>query len=366
MNLKITTTDLQNMVSKASQCVSNNKLIPMTSLINIQCIGGELMLVTTDYTNYFYTKSPSKVECDSDCIVSVLADTFVKLVQKTTSETISLSVEGNILTVKGNGTYKLELPLDENGNPIKFPEKLSDTEDLIGTIKISDVKSIIDVNKSALAVDMQEPVLTNYYCADKVITSNKKVICKNPLSVFSKPILISSKLMDLLSIVSGTSVSVFNLSDAALVFKTDTDTIYSPVVEGVETFPVNAMETLISSQFPSVMKLPRKPILDVLDRLALFVGSYDKKGIHMTFTREGLMLSSKKSSGSELIPCEHNPLIAPSTFSCSINIEFFQNQLNSVDSDFIELYYGSELAIKIEAGDIIKVVALLNETNTKE
>lgn len=363
MNLKIKTTELQNMAGKAIECVSNNKLIPMTSLINIQCVGNKLMLVSTDYTNYLYTESSTPVESDGDFIISVLADTFVKLVQKTTSETISLSVEGNVLTIKGNGTYKMELPLDENGKPICFPNKLPETfssDNEVGTVKISDIRSIIAVNKSAIATDMQYPVLTNYYCKDMVITSNRKMICWNPVKLFNEPILISNKLMELLGIVSGTTITVFKVVDS-YVFKTDTDYIYSPEVEGVNEFPVESMKKLIESQFDYMVKLPRKPILDVLDRLSLFVGAYDKKSICMTFTHEGLVLSSRKSSGSELIPGEYDMQKGRQAFSCYTNIEFLQNQIDTIVSDYIELYYGSPLAIKIVANDVIKVVALLNE-----
>lgn len=365
MNLKITTTDLQGMVSKAIECVSNNKLIPMTSLISIWCSSGVLTLITTDYTNYFYTKSANKVDCE-DFEVSVLADTFVKLVQKTTSETITLSVEDNVLTVKGNGTYKLELPLDENGRPIKFPKKVLEDysdDDLVGTVKISDIKSILAVNKNALATDMQQPVLTSYYCGDKVVTSNKKIICWNPLKLFNEPLLISGKVMELLGILTGTSISVYRVDDS-YVFKTDVDSLYAPVVDDVNGFPINSMQSLVESQFDFSVKLSRKPILDVLDRLTLFVGAYDKKSITMTFTQEGMLLSSKKSSGSELIQGTYDFVKGNQSFSCSINIEFFQTQLNSIDSEFIDLQYGSPLAIKIVSGDIIKVVALMNEENS--
>ena len=36
MTLRIKTSELQAMVSKAIKCVSNNKLIPLTSLVNIR------------------------------------------------------------------------------------------------------------------------------------------------------------------------------------------------------------------------------------------------------------------------------------------------------------------------------------------
>ena len=50
----------------------------------------------------------------------VEADKFLKLVNKTTTSTINLKVSDNILFVKGNGSYKLPLIADKDGNIIKL------------------------------------------------------------------------------------------------------------------------------------------------------------------------------------------------------------------------------------------------------
>jgi DNA polymerase III sliding clamp (beta) subunit (PCNA family) len=370
MNLKIKTTELQGMISKAIECVSNNKLIPITSLISIRVENKKLILATTDYTNYLYVTSTSLVECE-DFEVSVFADTLAKLIQKMTSEYTEFIVnEGeNILTIKGNGTYKMELPLDETGKPIKFPKKV-DRDSLVITdfdfdVKISTIRSLINVNKSAMATDMNLPVLVNYYCGEQVITSNRKTCCWNPVNEFKKPMLISPRLMELLSVVSGDKITVHFVSSegtaehSEVVFLTDSDLIYAPISEGIETFPIVPLSNLINSEFNSMVTLPRKEILDVIDRLSLFVSSYDKKAINLVFSDEGLLLSSKKSSGSELVKCKGGNNIVP--FSCAINIEFFQAHLSSQDSELVDIYYGSPTAIKLVSGDIINVIGLFNE-----
>ena len=62
MELKIKTSELQEMVGKAAKCVSNNKLIPLTSLMSIKVEDNLLTLTTTDATNYFYVSKPEKVD----------------------------------------------------------------------------------------------------------------------------------------------------------------------------------------------------------------------------------------------------------------------------------------------------------------
>lgn len=358
MQLKMKTSELQEMVGKVIHCVSNNKLIPLTSLMSIGVKDNIFTLITTDATNYFYATKPEKVDCE-DFEVSVIADTFTKLVQKTTSDETTISIEGKILCVKGNGTYKMELPLDENGSVIKFPKKVnSDFTTMAGTLKVSTVKAIINSNKPSLATNMEMPSLTNYYCGDTVITSDRKRVCRTDIKMFDKPLLITPTLMELLSVVSFEDI-VVSYTDEAVIFTTSTDTIYSPLQDGVDTFPVDAINKLVDLSFSSNCRVSRTAILNILDRLALFVGQYDKQGIYMTFTNEGILFSSKKSSGEELIPYITSDNFTP--YTCCINIEFLRSQIQSQDSDEIDLYYGSNVAIKLLNKNVTQIIALLED-----
>lgn len=357
--LEIKTTTLQDMVSKASKCVSNNKLIPLTSLMSIKVKNNTLLLTTTDATNYFYIKSTEKAECE-DFEVSVLADLFIKLVQKTTSDTISISLETNALKIKGNGDYTLEILPDENGNPIKFPVKYNsdDFRNDLGIIKLSTVNKIINYNKPSLAVSVELPSLTSYYCGDKVVTSDSYKICSTGVKVFDKPMLISARLMDILSIMSDEDIRITS-SEKDILFSTDNEIVYSPIVEGIDTYPIKPITQLIESDFPSTCKISRTAVVDLLDRLALFVSPYDKKGINLTFTKDGVMFSSKKSSGVELVPYITSENFAE--YSCCVDVELLKSQIATQDGESIELSYGSKIAIKMTTNDIIQIVALMSE-----
>lgn len=358
MELTIKTSELQDMVGKVIKCSSNNKLIPITSLMNIKVESNTLTIATTDATNYFYSKKAEKVDCE-DIEISVMADLFTKLVQKTTADEIKLEIESGVMNVKGNGTYKVELPFDENGNPIKFPNKISDNfREPAGTIKLSTIKNIINVNKPSLAVNMEFPALTCYYCGDKVITSDRKKICDTDIKVFEKPMLITSTLMELLGSVSDEDIEV-TITDADIVFTSNNDVIYAPITEGVETFPVGPITSLVESEFVSSCKVSKSAILNVIDRLSLFVSPYDKHGIYLTFNNEGVILSSKKSSGKELISFIESNNFAP--YTCCIDIEMLRSQIATCEDETIELHYGSEIAIKLVNKNIIQIVALLED-----
>ena len=358
MELKIKTTDLQDMVGKSIKCVSNNKLIPITSLINISVKDHKFQLITTDATNYFYVSSSDKFDCD-DFEVSVIADTFVKLIQKTTSEYVILEFDGTSFKVRGNGTYNIELPLDENGDVIKFPKKLTDDfKILVSEINLSTVKTILMYNKPSLALSVELPALTNYYCGKSVVTSDRFKICKSDINMFDTPMLISSQFMDLVGATDSEVITVTR-SDNAIIFECGNDTVYAPIIEGVDTFPIDPIIQLTDTPFPSECKVSRVSVLDLLDRLSLFVTKYDKKAVRLTFTHDGIMFSSKQSSGVELIPfTESNNF---SEYTCMVDIDMFKSQVASQAADILHLYYGSDISLKMVTDNITQIVALAEE-----
>lgn len=359
MELNIKTTQLQDMVGKSVMGASNNALLPITSLMNIKVENNSLTFTTTDGTNYFYVTSPEKVDCE-DFEVSIIADLFAKLISKTTSENVNLTYEGDSLQVKGNGTYKLEIPMDENGGVIKFPKKYeNDFRNDLGVIHLSTIKTILNFNKPSLAVDVGKvPSLTCYYCGDRVITTDRKKICNTAIKMFDNPMLLTSQFVDLLGVMSEEQIHV-TTTDKDMLFYTANETLYAPITEGIGTFPIDAVTGLVESPFVSNCKIPRTAVLDLLDRLSLFVTKYDKKGIYLTFTKDGVMFSSKKSSGTELIP--YVASFDFKEFTCCVDIETLKSQISAQEADTIDLYYGSDIAIKMVSNNITQIVALMED-----
>ena len=119
MKLTVNAEKLKEMVSRAVKGASNNKLIPITSLMKIELNNlGEFSLTTTDATNYLYIKDK---EVSGEPFYAVVpVDVFSKLIAKTTSETVKMEIVAAILKITANGTYSIELPLDENGITIKY------------------------------------------------------------------------------------------------------------------------------------------------------------------------------------------------------------------------------------------------------
>lgn len=361
MKLTLKTEKLKEMVSRAVKGVGNNKLIPLTSLMAIEVKDNVLTLITTDATNYLYI-CEDKVVAD-DFYVVVDANTFSKLVSKMTCENITLEVSSGVwvLNVKGNGNYKIELPLDENGEPIKYPDpydKLATSTTDAGTINRTTIQVILETVKSALAVTLENPCYTGYYMGEQVVATDTYKIASMSVKLFDTPRLVSAELLDLLAVMNAEKINV-EIVDNDVVFITPDCIVCGKFMEGIEDYAIDAIMGLVNTEMDSFCSVPKNAILQLLDRLSLFVGTYDKNAIHLTFTQNGLQVSSKAANGVEIINYVSSDNFKP--FTCAVDIQMLTQEIKSISNDVIELYYGEDNAIKMTDGNITIIVALLED-----
>ena len=324
--MKVVTSRMKEAVNKAIKGAGFNNLIPITSMIGIKLSDGKLRLLTTDMTNTLCIIIDKVAGDDMD--ITVDADKFGKLIAKTTSEDIDLSVKDDVLYVKANGTYKIPLISDEEGL-ISFPDiKSMDDKNVQCMTKLSSVMQAYNINKSALAKTLENPALTGYYCGDTVISTDANVITFNGFKMFDceQPILISAQQMQLLTL---------------------------NIKEDIE---VNAY---LDEAFTSSCKVPKDLLLSVLDRLTLFIEPYDKNGAYFTFGRKGINIHSKKDASTETINYVESKDFEP--FVCCVDIPMLKEQLQANPDDTVKICYGNENALKIESGKVTQVIALLED-----
>ena len=357
MKLKISTVKLQEMVSRAVKGAGNNKMIPLTSLMALQLKKGRLTIITTDGTNYLYIHEDN-VEGD-DFAITIQVDTFSKLVARMTCENVVLELKENCLAVGGNGKYSIELPLDENGDPIKYPNPVENHKSTkTNAVNFSTINSILTTLKPALATTMEYPCYTGYYVGSRVVaTDTYKIACMD-VEVFEEPQLISPEMMNLLSVMTAEKIYV-DIDDDVIVFTTDNCVLYGHTMQGIEDFNFEGISGLVDTKFKSRCKIAKSGLLQLLDRLSLFVGTYDKNAIDLTFTKKGLQVSSKASDGVELIPYMESDKFQE--FTCSVDIEMLTTQVKAQVGDAIEVYYGLDNALKMKDGNVTLIVAFLEE-----
>lgn len=358
MKLKVKTSMFQDMVARASKGASENKLLPLTSFMAVSLKQNVLTLITTDTSNTLKIVA-DKVEGE-DFYAVVPVDVFSKLVAKTTSETITLTLKENSLEVKGNGVYNISLPQDEEGL-IELPEPDScfgADEKPADKLHLTTIKNILNINKAAVSKSIDTPVLCSYYLGESVITTDENVICFNLMPTVKEPKLISSDTMELLALSNSEDIDVY-VDGPKLLFVSADLRLFSYEHDGKEVFPVDDITAYLDEEFKSMCKVPKTVFQNVIDRLSLFIEPYDKNGAYLTFTPDGIKVTSKKSSSVEVLSYTESKAFSP--FVCCVDIPMLKAQIDVIPGETVEVHYGHDSALKLKTEKVIQIIALLED-----
>ncbi len=357
--IKIKTTVLQDMVSKVLKGYKKNAMYPITGMMDVWKTDEELRLTTTDGTNFLQVKTK---QVSGDALrTPVNVETFSKLILKMTCEEIKLSIQGNSLQVTGNGTYSINLPVDEE-EISEYPIPRVDEYDYeTVTINTRFIKEIITTNEGSLATTLEYPALTGYFFKDgTVLSTDTLVLGCNTCSVFDKDILLSPAVMNLLSLIDSPEINVRLYENNYVVVENETLKIIARSMDELELYPYDSVIPLIKNDYPQSCIINRNALLNVLDRLNLFVEPYDENGVYLNFDKSGLIVSSKKGNASEKVSyIKNDDAVTP--FVCLINIEKLVTQLDAHLGESIKIYYGQDTSIKIESEKVSHIIFLLGE-----
>lgn len=355
MKLTIGTARLQALLNKAVKGAGCNKLIPMTSLIAIQLSNGVLTVTTTDKTNYL-----SLIEKDvvgDEFYVAVQVDLLAKLVSRMTCDEVVLEVADNALNVIGNGKYQIDIPLEDDGTPVRLPNPAEsfDKKNKIGSVDSSVILTALTSLKPALATTMDYPWFTCYYVKDSITATDTYTVADYTKGFLEDAKLISSEVMDLLGLFSG-EISVY-ADDDKILFEAENGNVYGTTPNGIEHYSIDAIQDLVNQEFDFSCTVVKSALLSLLDRISLFVGAYDNGKITLTFGKDYLEVTSRYAS--EAI--EYTDSGSSGDFICQTDVNTLTTQIKAQTGSEITIEYGKDNAIKIVDDDLTSVVALLEE-----
>lgn len=370
MKFTINTALFQDMVAKATKGAGMSNDLYITQLMSISLKNNRLTLETTDNNNYLFVRQDKVAGDDFSVVVAV--DKFSKLISKLTCENVTLEIplaksgELDKLVIKGNGKYTIELPYDESGELIDYPDPTSEDDEQFwnsGEAQLSTIRHILNTAKAALLVGKDDMCYSDYYVGDRVVATDTYKICGINIKMFDTPKLISPQLMDLLDVMSTENIDI-RYNDEIVIFETPEVIIYGTVEEGISDYQIDAISGLLDEDFPSSCKIDKQELTQMLDRLSLFVDVFDKNSVYLTFTNEGLMVSSKQDSGSEIIPYKESKNFKP--YTCCLDIDLFKTQVKAYQDDVIEMFYGKDNSIKMTNGNTTQIIALADDDRVEE
>jgi len=354
--------ELQNLVSRSVKGAGNLPYSVITCFMHVELKDNVLSLTTTDGDNY-WTVRKNDVSGDNMSF-TVDVDRFSKLVSKTTSESVRISLTSDSISIIGNGTYKIPIQVDVDGSEIQYPEHEINSPDNECTIKTAVIKSIVKYNKPCLSTSLEKPYLTRYMCADDcVISGDEYNICENDVETFGTRTLIAPSVFDLLSMVNEEEIYV-KMYENNILFETDTVKLFSVTVSDDGAYPVDRIKDYCSAEYPSDCVLPKSHIISAVDRLSLFIDKKDKRpseldGIYMTFTKDGVKLESMNSDAIETISYQGSNNFKD--YTCCIDTNAIRKQLVARSGESVHIYYGNPSTITVKDGSITQVIGLLND-----
>lgn len=360
MKLTMNTTQLQAMLTKAVKGAGNDKTKPETEYVAISLKGGHLTLMTIDRlrANYLYITADN-IEGD-DLYVAVSVDILSRLVSKITSEKTTLEVTGKALTVKGNGQYQIALDAPD-GEAIHLYDPLEKNTGMdkkaVGKVNSDVVSTLLTSIKSALLTSKDEPWYCCYYADNNgVIASDRYTVGCYGKGFLEAPYLIDARTMDLVGLLTG-DIAVNTYENNTMMFEAEDGYVYTTIPDNIDRYAIKALRDYVVQDFDYSCKVEKTPILNLLDRISLFVGLYDNGEITLSFGKDGLTVTSKYAEetikyadGSENI----------GEFECRTDVNTLTTQIKAQIGNVIEIQYGRDNAIKLIDGDVTSVVALMS------
>ena len=350
--MKVNTQILKDMLSKVNSCKPSN-ILEITNYHQLQTIENGIAISATDGVNYITVKQ--EAQCDQDIDVIVKGDQFSKLIMKTTKDTVDLKVTDNYLQVKGNGTYKVEIVSDEIYPAPDFEG------DKVYKVSFDTLSKAIAGGKNAKSNVPTDGVLYSY------LIRHNSIITADAIKVYGRyvkgkglddlEILIPPTLANLLLVLDVEQVQlVVNEDITTLQAIGDNVVITGALAEGANEYP--NVEPLLHGEYPNVVELDVKQVLQSLDRLNLFIGLYDKGIIDLVFTGESLTLATVGKSV-ETVPYIHP--IDDVEFAVSVNSAYLKDLFSAAEGSNMKLCFGYDETIKLITEDSTMLLATADE-----
>ena len=346
----LSTVVLKDLVTRSFKGSTMIDLIPLSCLMEIKVKDKKLTVRTTDNSNFITTWADVDAEDFSMVVQSKL---FMQTISKITTETVTISVEENKVTIQGNGKYNMALSTDADGSTINIPEVQFTPVGGSKRISGEDVRSILSYNKSCKAVSKEIPATYNYYMDDKVIyTTNVFKACRNPISMFESPVCLTPTLVDLIPSVCDADGVIVSQSEDMVKFESSVGVLYGKkcVPEDLEAFPSTGLNNVFAATTQNSIKLCREELLSLLDRMNLYVSTLESNKVLVTFESDKVVFVSPSTDSRESISYMKGSVLAGEAISMPLDALSLKEMVTACDREELNISVNSETGLRIQCG----------------
>lgn len=359
------TSELQELVSKASKICSYIEGFVTTSSLQIIVADGKLTITSTDNVNILKLQ---KSGIEGNLHVVVNTKLFSTLVSKLTTpitelELVTTESQGTKLVIRANGNYDIPTIVEEDGSKVTFGEFDFNRNVVTNLLSKDAISSILTMNKSCKAEMKEVPSLYNYYMdSERVITTDLLKACNNPIKVFDRPVCLPPALVESLPLLADDNGVVVYENDNTVLFTSKNGELFGrkAVQEDLDNYPASDLVDVFNSSLQYTCTLNKTLLMNALDRICLFTQGFDANLVNLNFLPNQLKLTTKDCDSTESISYLQ-PSNLEGTFTIALDGASLSKQLASCPKEDLKINFGNDSGIQIVCDNIVQTLGALDD-----
>lgn len=383
--ITIKTDKIKDLASKVAMGVDGDRTSPISELLEFELKDKNLTLKTTNKEYFLKAVIENVTDSEEYFHATIIADTFLTLVSKTTTNEIKLDITDSALTFKGNGKYTFPVVL-EGDDVVRLPEIPFEKDENSVEFNISGdtLKSILDFNSKELNKEVAvDPIQKYYYFDNEGALTFVEGACINEFKVESNKdfkLLLNERLVQLFKLFAGQQVNTTivktetSFEDEEVTYQNKIRfeipniqlTAIVPDSDLVNKYPALQVRALANIVYPDQINLSKTNLLESLDRLSIFdkkAGGNKidlKKCGRINFFNDHMEIESMKDGNIEILSY-NNETKCNNDFTSYVSLSDLVKHGNISMADNIVLHFGTGDAIMMQRKNLKQVIPELGD-----
>ena len=355
--------DLKKISSILLLAVDSSEVTKLTDNLELKVEDSILYLSVTNGEYFVEAKIP--IFEDINFHATINAELFLKLISKTTSETVEFNIDSNNLIIDGNGRYKIPL-IYENDKLLELPRITISNVTNTFNIKSSVLKSLLQYNSRELNKSIvSNPVQKLYYIdGDGAITFTSGA-CVNNFKL-EKPvkILLTKKVVTLFKLFGEEEVrftlgidEINELPITKVRFDSEELSISAIMPDSslVSSVPVSAIRGRANYDYESSVTLNRLEVVQVIERLLLFNNFENRNYGRLEFSSDKVAIYDFNKNNFETVRYASGKNDSLS-YSAILDLMDIKIALDSHKDSHIQFSFGNGQAFTISNSSVCAII----------
>lgn len=369
----ISTEKIKDVCSKILVASDYNEISPITATLEIKASDKKMSISVTN--REYFTEVSIDLDASVEFHATVNANLFLKLVSQITTDSMELNVDGNVLVVKGNGTYKLPIIFDgEEILTLPVIDIVNETSSF--DINTEILTNIMNYNSKELNKGVfQRPVQKMYYIDDEGCITFTTGACVNVFHLDTPiKILLNSRIVkmfrlfkdDVVHFSLGKDMADNNMIVTKVRFKSDDVTITAIISSDdnlINSVPAKAIRGRALNEYKNSVVVDKEQFIQSINRLLIFKDSKNALNHYSVFEfgNDSVTVSDKEKNNKETIKYENEVTSLSTIYKAVLDLNDLKTTLENCKEQYITICFGDGQAFVIKRDNIYNVIPECSE-----